>query len=156
MPIHIFPYNNNVHIFQTPDTVAIVAEMMHEVRIVPLDDRPPAHTSIPQWLGNSRGRWEGETLVIETTGFDKRATFKGSGPALRLIERLTRVDADTLRYQYTVDDGESFIRPWTVDLPMKRGEGPLFEYACHEGNRGMVNILSFARAEEQASPKSRP
>ena len=94
--------------------------------------------------------------MIETTGFDKRATFRGSGPALRLIERLTRVDADTLRYQYTVDDAESFTRPWTVDLPMKRGEGPLFEYVCHEGNRGMVNILSFARAEEQASPKSRP
>jgi len=155
VPIRILPYNNNVHIFQTPDTVAILSEMMHEVRVIPLD-RPPPNTSIPQWLGNSRGRWEGETLVIETTGFDKRATFEGSGPTLRLIERLTRVDVDTLRYQYTVDDAESFTRPWTVDLPMKRSDAPLFEYACHEGNRGIVNILSFARAEEQASPKSPP
>ncbi len=155
-PIFILPYNNNVHIFQTPDVVAILSEMAHEVRIVPLDGRLPLSTSIPQWRGNSRGWWEGETLVVETTGFDERSTFMGSGPGLHLIERLTRVDADTLRYEYTIDDAASFTRPWTVDHPMKRSEGPLFEYACHEGNRGMVNILSFARAEEQASSKSRP
>lgn len=148
VPIRILPYNNNVHIFQTPDIVAILSEMAHEVRIIPLDSRPPLGTSVPQWLGNSRGWWEGETLVIETTGFDERSTFQGAGPSLRLIERLTRVDADTLRYDYTINDPESFTSPWTVDHPMKRSEAPLFEYACHEGNRAMVNILSFARAEE--------
>ena len=151
VPIQVLPYNNNVHLFQTPDYVAILVEMIHEVRIVPLDGRPHLSTALPQWLGDSRGRWEGDTLVIETTGFGARTTFWGSGPAMRLTERLTRVDAETLRYEYTIDDPASFTRAWTVVLPMKLSDDPLFEYACHEGNYGLVNILSIARAEEEAA-----
>ena len=151
VPIRILPYNNNVHLFQTPGYVAILMEMNHEVRIIPLDGRPHLSTDLRQWLGDSRGRWEGDTLVIETTGFSTRTSVSGSGPAMRLTERFTRVDTETLRYEYTIDDPASFTRPWTVVLPMKRGEAPMFEYACHEGNYGLVNILSIARAEEEAA-----
>ena len=151
VPIQVVPYNNNVHLFQTRDYVAILVEMIHEVRVVPLDGRRHLNSAIPQWLGDSRGRWEGDTLVIETTGFSARTSVSGSGPAMRLTERFTRVDRETLRYEYTIDDPASFTRPWTVVLPMTRGEAPMFEYACHEGNYGLVNILSIARAEEEAA-----
>ena len=150
-------YNQNIQIFQTDDHVVILNEMVHDSRIVPLDGRAPLPDDLRQWLGSSRGRWEGDTLVVETTNFTANtASFSpsvvqsiGSGETLHLIERFSRLDDETLLYEYTVDDPVTFTRPFTVALPMKRGSA-MFEYACHEGNYGMQNLLSGARAEELA------
>jgi hypothetical protein len=155
-------YNQNIQIFQTPTHVAILNEMVHDARIVPLDGRAHLPASIRQWMGDSRGRWEGDTLVIETTNFtDKTASFNpsvttaiGSGVTLRLTERFRRVADNTLVYEYTVDDPKTFTRPFTVQLPMKRGD-TLYEYACHEGNHGLLNMLRGARAADRARPSSR-
>jgi hypothetical protein len=144
-------YNNNYQILQTPEHVAILIEMIHDVRIIPLDTRPRLPEQVHQWLGDSRGRWEGETLVVDTTNFTDKTNFRGSGEHLRVTERFTRVDEDTLLYRFTVDDPQSFTRPWSGEIPMKKALGPIFEYACHEGNRSMDNILSAARAEEKAA-----
>ena len=143
-------YNNNHQIVQTRDHVAIFSEMMHDARIIPLDSRPHLPSSVRQWFGDSRGRWEGDVLVVETTNFTDKTNFRGSGENLRLIERFTRVDQDTLLYQFTVDDPQSFQRSWSGEIPMKRAPGPIFEYACHEGNYSIVNTLGAARAEEKA------
>ena len=142
-------YNNNYQILQTPEYVVILIEMIHDARIIPLDARPHLPGSIHQWLGDSRGRWEGKTLVVETTNFTARTNFRGSGENMRVVERFTRVAEDTLLYQFTVDDPQSFVRPWSGEIPMKKSEGSIFEYACHEGNHSMVNILNAARAEEK-------
>ena len=149
----MFPagYNNNYQILQTPEYVVILIEMIHDARIIPLDGRPHLSKSIQQWMGDSRGRWEGNTLVVETTNFTDKTNFRGSGGNLRVTERFTRVDEGTLLYQFTVDDPQSFTRPWSGELPMKKAEGAIFEYACHEGNLSMANILSTARAEEKAA-----
>ena len=149
-------YNNNMQLFQGADHVVILNEMVHDARIVPLDGRPHAPDAIRQWTGDSRGRWDGDTLVIETRNFsDRTASFDpsaltalGTGATLRLTERFTRVGDDTLLYEYTVDDAATFTRPFTVALPMRRSALPIYEYACHEGNYGMVNALSGARAAE--------
>ncbi len=149
-------YNNNMQLFQTPDHVVILNEMVHDARIIPLDGRPHLPESVRQWMGDSRGRWEGETLVVETTNlteltgsFDPSAMQAiGTGLTVTLTERFTRVDEDTLLYEYTVDDPSIFTRPFTVAVPMRRNDEPMFEYACHEGNYGLLNILSGARAEE--------
>jgi hypothetical protein len=143
-------YNNNYQILQTPDHVAILLEMIHDVRLIPLDARPHLPQTVRQWMGDSLGRWEGQTLVVDTTNFTDKTNFRGSGEGLRVTERFTRVDEGTLLYQFTVDDPQSFTRPWSGEIPMKKVEGPIFEYACHEGNRSMENILSAARAEEKA------
>ena len=150
-------YNNNLQLFQTPDHVVIFSEMVHDARIVPLsEDQPHLPESIRQWMGDSRGHWDGDTLVVESTNFtDKTGSFYtiidsyGSGETLRLEERFTRVDADTLLYSFTVDDPETFTRPITAEIPMRRSDLPLFEYACHEGNYGMTNLLSGARVQER-------
>ena len=150
-------YNNNVQIFQAPGYVVLLHEMVHDVRVVPLDgDALPA--SIRQWLGSSRGRWEGDTLVVETTNFtDGTGSFNtsfaswGSAENTRLVERFTRVDGDTVRYEFTVDDPGTWSEPFTGRFPLNRSDAPLYEYACHEGNHGMLNLLSGARAEERAS-----
>ena len=144
-------YNNNYQIVQSPESVAILVEMIHDARIVPLTPRPHLSGKIRQWLGDSRGRWDGDTLVVETTNFTDKTNFRGSGSALHVVERFTRVDRDTLLYQFTVDDPASFTRPWSGEIPMKRAEGPLFEYACHEGNLSMENILGTVRDEERAA-----
>src|SRR5947207_2321841 len=144
-------YNNNHVILQTADYVVILSEMIHDARIIPLDARPHLPNNVRQWLGNSRGRWEGNTLVVETTNFTDKTNFRGSGANLRLIERFTRTDQDTLLYQFTVDDPQSFQKPWSAEIPMKRAEGPIFEYACHEGNYSIVNSLNAARTEERAA-----
>ncbi|PYS35123.1 MAG: hypothetical protein DMG14_27710 [Acidobacteria bacterium] len=144
-------YNNNHQIVQTAEYVIIFSEMMHDARIIPLSVRPHLPQNVRQWFGDSRGRWEGNTLVVETTNFTDKTNFRGSGQNLRLIERFTRVDPDTLLYQFTVDDPQSFQRPWSAEIPMKRAKGPIFEYACHEGNYSIVNTLSAARAEEKAA-----
>ena len=148
-------YNNNMQLFQTPDHVVVVNEMVHDARIIPLDGRAQLD-GIRQWMGVSRGHWDGDTLVVEsrnftakTSSFDPGATSSlGSGETLRLTERFTRLDADTLLYEYTVDDSTTFTRPFTVALPMRRSDAPVFEYACHEGNYGLLNILRGARADE--------
>ena len=147
-PMNPSAYNNNVHIFQTPDYIVILNEMVHEARIVPMDGRPHIPGHVRQWRGDSRGRWEGDTLVVDTTNFTSKTTFRGSGSGVHLVERFTRVDADTLLYEYTIDDPESFETPWSVAVPMTKTEGPMFEYACHEGNYSMFNLLAAARARE--------
>ena len=144
-------YNNNHQIVQTPEYVMILSEMMHDARIIPLSPRPHMPNNVRQWFGDPRGRWEGNTLVVETTNFTNKTNFRGAGENMRLIERFTRVAPDTLLYQFTVDDPESFQRPWSGEIPMKRAEGPVIEYACHEGNYSIVNTLSAARAAEQAA-----
>ena len=144
-------YNNNVQLFQTPDHVALLNEMNHNVRIVPLDGR--AHVDLPQWTGDARGHWEGDTLVVETSRFLRETSFSSglTDTHLRLIERFTRVSAQTLMYEATIDDPTVWSRPWTFQVPMQWNDQPIYEYACHEGNYGLYNILAGARAEEAAA-----
>ena len=151
-------YNNNVQIFQAPGYVALAVEMIHDVRIIPLDGRAHLPPGIDQLLGDPRGHWDGETLVVETTNFtEKVGSFSttaeswGVGATLRLTERFTRVDADTLQYEFTVDNPAVFTRTFSAAFPMNRSSLPLYEYACHEGNYGLYNILSGARSEDQST-----
>ena len=146
-------YNNNVQIFQTPDTVVILNEMVHNARIVPLDGRPHVEGDIRQWVGDSRGHWEGDTLVVETTNFLGQTSFTGSSDKLHLVERFRRVGR-TLIYEFTASDPTTWTRHWTVRIPMLQLDSPLFEYACHEGNYGMEGILTGARAAEKAATES--
>jgi hypothetical protein len=148
-------YNNNVQIFQTPDTVTIYNEMINDARIVPLDGRPHVPANIRLWRGDSRGKWDGDTLVVETTNFRDDGVFRGATASMRLVERFRRVDAATLLYEFTVSDPATWTRPWSVALPMKKSGGEVYEYACHEGNYGMVNLLSGARALEKAGEASK-
>jgi hypothetical protein len=143
-------YNMNVQVLQTPEHVVIYNEMINNARIIPLDNRP--RTGIRQWVGESRGRWEGRTLVVETSGFYQNTSLRGSSPGMRLTERFTRADANTLLYEFTVADPSTWTKPWTVQLPMVKTEGPIYEYACHEGNYGMLGILTGARALDGRSP----
>ena len=143
-------YNNNYQIFQTPGLVVIFMEMIHDARIIPLGARPPLPDGIRQWNGDSRGRWDGDTLVIETTHFTGKTNFRGSADNLHLVERLTRVDADTIDYEFTVTDATTWTRPWTARIPLNRNDGPLYEYACHEGNDGLAGILEVNRNLEKA------
>ena len=148
-------YNNNVQLFQTPSHVVILNEMIHDSRIVPLDGRPHLSENLRQWMGDSRGHWEGNTLVVETTNFLRETSFTGSSANLHLVERFTRVDADTLLYEFTVKDPLTFVGPWTAQIPMKKSDETLFEYACHEGNYGMFNLLAGARAEEKETDQAK-
>jgi hypothetical protein len=150
------PYNNNVQLFQTPQHVVIFVEQIHDARIVPLDGRPHVTSQVRQWLGSSRGRWEGDTLVVETTNFNGRRPFRESGDGLHLVERFTRLDADTLEYSFTVTDPSTWARPWTAQLPLTRADGRIYEYACHEGNHGLPGVLGGARADEKAAQARRP
>jgi hypothetical protein len=143
-------YNNNYQILQTAGFVVIFIEMIHDVRVIPLDGRPHLPGNIRQWMGDPRGHWEGNTLVVDTTNFTDKNPFRGSDRNLHLIERFTRIDPDTIIYRFTVDDPTAFTRAWTGEAPMTRTPGPIYEYACHEGNYGMTNILSGARADEKA------
>ena len=151
-------YNNFVQFVQTPGHVVILSEMIHDARIIPiipiipigpigpLGGRPHAPSAVTGWMGVSRGRWEGDTLVVETTNFSSRANFRGSSSRLRLTERFTRTDRDTLGYEFTVEDATTWTRPWTVAWSMTRSADPIYEYACHEGNYGLKHILLNARA----------
>ena len=141
-------YNNNLEIFQTADHVVIMNEMVHEHRIIPLDNRPQVGSSIRLWMGSSRGRWDGDTLVVTTTNF-RPMVFRSASAKLKLTERFARVDADTLMYEFTVDDPSTWVRPWTAQFPMTRSNEPVFEYACHEGNYSLPNILKGARSAER-------
>ena len=138
-------YNQNVQLFQSRDYVAIYNEMVHNARIVPMDGRP--HGKLPQWVGDSRGRWDGDTLVVETRNFKRETAFLNGRTTskLHLTERFTRVDADILLYEFTVNDPNVWTRPWTARIPMSRSDEPIYEYACHEGNLGLFGILSGAR-----------
>lgn len=144
-------YSSNYQIFQSPGYVVILQELIHEARIVPLDGRPHLPANMRQWLGDSRGRWEGNTLVVETRNFDPRTNFQGSRDTLHLIERFTRADDDTIDYQFTIDDPQTFTRQWTAVRPMRKvTDGvSMFEYACHEGNYAMFGILEGARAKDR-------
>ena len=144
-------YNNNFQIFQNTDYVVILNEMIHEARIVPLDGRSHIGPEIGQWLGDSRGQWEGDTLVIDSTNFTDKTNFRGSGRNLHLVERFTRVDADTLLYEVTVEDPTTYTVPWTFSLPAVKNAFPVYEYACHEGNYGMVNLLRGARVDDASN-----
>ena len=149
-------YNHNYQILQLPNYVVIFVEMIHDVRVIPLDGRSHISQRIRQWLGDSRGRWEGDTLVVETTNFREGAqergranTVVGGSKDMVLVERFRRVDADTLDYRFTVTDPAVFTAPWTVSTPMTKLQGDIYEYACHEGNYALTNILKGARAEEE-------
>jgi hypothetical protein len=166
-------YNHNYSILQAPGYVVILVEMIHDTRIIPLDGRPNLGPGLKQWMGHSRGRWEGDTLVVETTNFNDKID-EVTGNAMRLpdgqplegqryhgvfgtadttlIERFTRVDANTIDYRFTMTAPKTFVKPWTAAAPMTKLDAPLFEYACHEGNRAIPNMLSGARAQEQAAP----
>jgi hypothetical protein len=157
LPASMFPfmYNSGIEIMQSPGYVVIRLELIHETRIIPVDGRPPLASAVRQWLGESRGRFEGDTLVIETTNFNGKVGMTRNGNTaptstdLRLIERLTRTDANTIQYEATVSDPRTWVRPWKVALPFTRhSEYGMFEYACHEGNYAMKNILSAARSDE--------
>jgi hypothetical protein len=149
-PVTPTAYNNNVQIVQSRGYVVMLVEMGHEVRIIPTDGRPHIPSNVKQWKGDSRGRWEGDTLVVETTNMSSTNAFRGSSPNVKLVERLRRVDKDKLTYQFTIDDPETWTKPWTVEIPLSTSDGRLFEYACHEGNRGMENVLAGARAADKA------
>ena len=144
-------YNNNMQLFQTPDHVALVTEMVHTARIVPLDGGPRLAEDIAQWSGDSRGYWEGETLVIETRNFAQKRRWRGTTEQAHLVERLTRVDADTLVYEFTVTDPETWTNPWTASVTMFLNPEPMYEYACHEGNYSMPLMLAGQRAEDIAA-----
>ena len=150
-PISAGSYNNHLRLLQTPDYVVIWTEQIHDARIIPLDGRAPIAGNIRQWMGSSRGHWEGDTLVVETTHFNGKVSYQGSAESLQLVERFTRVAADTLEYRYTLDDPAAYARPWTASVAMKPLDGDMYEFACHEGNYGMFGILTGARADEQAA-----
>ena len=143
------PYNNNMQLFQFKDYVIIFNEMIHDARVVPLDGRPHLPSTVRRFQGDSVGRWEGNTLVIDTTNFTDVTGFRGSSAEMHLVERFTRADADTLLYEFTVDDPSAFVKPWTAQVPLKRSDEPMFEYACHEGNESMEGILRGARFGEK-------
>jgi len=149
-------YNNNYQIIQSPGYVMILVEMVHDARIIPLDGREQPHSNVRQWKGTSRGHWQGDTLIVETTNINGKHPFPprprgipASSENLRVIERFTRVDADTIDYNFTIEDESTWVRPWTAQLPMKATQGPIFEFACHEGNYSMINTMSGIRSEEQ-------
>ena len=161
MPGAMMPgfYNHNYQILQAPVYVAVYVQMVHDARIIPLDGRPHPDPRIKQWMGDSRGRWEGDTLVVETTNFSpvngRARTVFGGTETTHLVERFTRTGENSIDYQYTLTDPKEYTRPWTASIPMTTLEGGIYEYACHEGNYGLENILLGARALEQADNQSR-
>jgi hypothetical protein len=148
-------YNNNYTIVQTSDHIMIMTEMVHDVRIIRMGNgaRLPRH--ITPYMGDSRGRWAGDTLVVETTNIHpaQAASFYGAGPNLKVIERFTRADEKTINYEFTIDDPETFVEQWGGEVPFKRLDALVYEYACHEGNYALANVLSGARAQEKKTPK---
>ncbi len=143
-------YNSNLQIVQGPEQVVIMEEMIHDTRMIPTDGSPHLPAGIRQYLGDSRGHWDGDTLVVDTTNFTGQTSFMGSTRNLHVVERFTRIDEDTILYEYTVDDPSTWTRSWTAQQPLTKIAGPIFEYACHEGNLGLPNTLSGARASEAA------
>ena len=150
------PYNDVLQIIQTPGYVLVIREVETAPRLIPTDGRPHVSEHIRRWGGDSSGRWEGDTLVVDTTNFTGKTAFQGSSAALHVVERFTRVSADRIRYQFTVDDPNTWTRPWSAEIPMTATKGPLYEYACHEGNYGMPDTLRGARfAEKEAAQEAK-
>ena len=150
-------YNQNVQIFQTSDYVVVYNEMIHNARLIPLDGR--SHGSLRQWSGDSHGRWDGNTLVVDTINFSGETSLNGSGPSMHLVERFTRVDAEMITYEVTVENPDTWTRPWTAEIPLMQlhDQVPrMYEYACHEGNYSLATILRGARLEEQAAEEAAP
>ena len=148
-PMMAFAFAPVHQIFQTPDHVVFWHEENHEIRVIPLEERPHVDPRIRLWRGDSRGRWEGDTLVIETTNFNGTGGFRGSGPGLHLTERLTRVDGGTVLYEFTADDPGTWTEPWTAEMPLRVSHAPLYEHACHEGNYTLPLVLNGARVQER-------
>jgi hypothetical protein len=147
------PYNNEYEIVQTPGYVTILVEMIHDARIIPLDRSNHLSPDVQLWMGDPRGHWEGDTLVVDTTNFTDKTRFSGSSDKLHLVERFTRVDANTILYKFTLDDRSAFTKPWTAEYPLRQSKGPVYEYACHEGNYALLDILRGARQEESTAPQ---
>ena len=149
-PIVPAGYNQNLQVLQTPTEVVLVNEMVHSTRVIPLDGRPHVPDTLRQWMGDSRGHWDGDTLVVETTNFLRETSFRGGVTTgdLHLVERFTRMSDGTMMYRVTVEDPNTWDQPWTYQIPMVTNTMPLYEYACHEGNYGLYNILAGAREEE--------
>ena len=145
------PYNNNYQIVQTRNSLAIDVEMVHDVRIIPLDGRAHLPSHIRRWMGDSVGHWEGDTLVVDTTNFNDKTHVRGSDQNLHVVERFTRTGPDTIRYQFQIDNPTAFTKPWAGEIMLSRTPGPLYEYACHEGNYSLANMLAGARAEEKVT-----
>jgi hypothetical protein len=148
-------YNNNYQIVQTKDHVLILVEMVHDIRVIRLNETAHRPAHIRTWMGDSIGRWEGDTLVVETIGFHPLQVFRGSSEKLKVIERFTRVGPDTILYKFTIDDPDTWTRPWSGEVPFRRSDEQIYEYACHEGNYALSNILSGARAQEREQTKQR-
>ena len=151
MPNILAGYNSYWQILQAPGYVVIFQELIHDARIIPLDGRPHLPQRMRQWHGDPRGRWEGDTLVIDSTNFSSNSHFRGTAENLHLIERFTRIDGETIAYEFTVDDPTTYTKTWTAMIPLKSSPDAIFEYACHEGNISMEGMLRGARAQEQAA-----
>jgi hypothetical protein len=154
-PMLATAYNSNYQIVQTPGYVMILIEMIHDVRMIPLDGRPQPNRNIRQWMGVSRGRWDGPTLVVETTNFNGRNPLEGSSDNMKVTEWFTRTADDAIQYKFTVDDPSTWSRAWTAEMLMRSTKGPLFEHACHEGNYGLYNTLVGARMEEKKAAEGK-
>jgi hypothetical protein len=148
-------YNANYQIVQSPGHVMILTEMIHDVRIIPLDNRPQPPPNVRQWTGISRGRWEGNTLVVETTNYNGKNPFRGASENLKVTERFTRISDDMIDYKFTIEDPATWDQTWTVNAPLAKTGGPIFEFACHETNYGIANILAGARAEEKTAAEQK-
>jgi hypothetical protein len=148
-------YNNNIQIVQTKDHVVVMTEMVHDARIVPLDGRKHLPGAVRPWMGDSRGHWEGDTLVVETTNFSDKNLYRNASANLKLVEKFTRTAPDMLLYEFTVNDPATWAAPWTGRVPLERLDGQIYEYACHEGNLGMEGILKGTRADESGAGATR-
>ena len=144
-------YNSYFQIFQSADNVVVMQELIHDARVIPIDDSPHLDATVRQLHGDSRGHWDGDTLVVETTNYSRRGAYRGATENVRVIERFTRVAPDIVEYVVTFDDPDTWAQPWTLMIPLKGSEESIFEYACHEGNYAIAGILSGARAEEAAA-----
>jgi hypothetical protein len=147
-------YNNNYQIVQTAGYVMILVEMIHDARIIPLDGGPHLPANARLWMGDPRGHWEGDTLVVDSTNFSGKTHFRGADENLHLIERFRRTGPNTILYQFTVDDPTAFTKTWTGEVPLTKIKGPIYEYACHEGNYSMTSILKGARAQEREAAEA--
>ena len=155
MPDIFAGYNSYYQILQTPGHVAIVSERIHDARIIPLDGRPHVGGAVRNWMGDSRGHWEGDTLVVDTTNLTPQGLFISTSAKLHLIERFTRIGPNTVNYEVTLDDPATWTTPWTLMIPLKHTDEKVYEYACHEGNSGMVGILAGARVQEKSGAGSK-